>query len=197
MAINSFSSLQSSMGRFLKRGDLAAMLPDFIMLAEQHFDRVIKTRARRETFSITPSSTQISLPSDWGRVIEAYYNGKPIEFYPRGFPSGYAGGRSDHFHGYQIIGDTLALSVHQLGLPLKIDYYTAIEPLSDSNTSNWLLEDAPDIYLAGSLHEAFGYIRDTDQAAYWLSKRDDAIQEFIDDDNLSKTPDQPLTMRAG
>jgi hypothetical protein len=42
-------------------------------------------------------------------------------------------------------------------------YYTpVIEPLSDDNTTNWLLDNAPDLYLYASALEAAIYIRDTE-----------------------------------
>jgi hypothetical protein len=192
MSITSYADLQTSMGKWLKRPDLATLFPDFIMLAERNFDRQIKTRARRESFSITPSVNLIALPSDWGRVIAVKYNDRPVGFFP---PS------SDVRKiecGFQILGDKLRLTVPQLGQKLFIEYYIAIEPLSDSNTSNWLLEDAPDIYLWGALAEAADYIRDATSQQKWMTRRDQAIADFIDDDSEAKTPeDQPLVMRAG
>jgi len=196
MSIASYSDLQSKMAQFLKRQDLTALLPDFIRIAEQHFDRNIYTRSRRASFSLTPSGTQVSLPSDWGRLIRAYYNGKTLDYFPNDFSSGYANGQTNRIgYGYQIEGDTLSLSVPQLGGVLRVDYCTVIEPLSTSNTSNWLLEDAPDIYLYGALHEAAVYIRDDARMTLWLQKRDAAVQDLIDDDTAAKVPEQPLVMR--
>jgi hypothetical protein len=194
--IADYSDLQIKVQQFLKRNDLSALIPDFIAIAENHFDRNIYTRARRSSFSITPSTTQVSLPSDWGRVIRAYYNGKTLEYFPNDFESGYANGEATRIgYGYQIEGDTLSLSTPQLGQVLRVDYYTIIEPLSDTNPSNWLLEDAADIYLYGTLHEAAVYVRDDARMALWMQKRDAAIQELIDDDKLSRVPEQPLQMR--
>jgi hypothetical protein len=192
MTIQSYSDLKTSMGKWLKRGDLTALFPDFIMLAERNFDRKIKTRARRESFAITPSQNFVALPSDWGRLIVALYNDRPLGFFP---PSTDA--RKIEF-GYQILGDKLRLTVPQLGQRLFIEYYTAIEALSDTNQSNWLLEDAPDIYLWGALAEAADYIRDAESQQKWIARRDQAIADFIDDDSESRTAeDQPLVMRAG
>lgn len=191
MAISSFSDLKTSMQKWLKRPDLAAMFPDFVLLAEQHFDRTIKTRARRSHFAITPTTSYVSLPSDWGRVIKAKYGGKDFEFFPASTDE------RRIYCGYRILGDKLAMTVPQLGQKLDLWYYIAIEGLSDSNQSNWLLEDAPDIYLWGSLAEGADYIRDSESRGKYIARRDAAIAEFIDDDAEAKTPeDQPLDMRA-
>jgi hypothetical protein len=192
MTIQSYSDLQTSMGKWLKRGDLTALFPDFIMLAERNFDRKIKTRSRRESFAITPSKDLVALPADWGRLIVAKYDDRPLGFFP---PS------SDPCKiefGYQILGDNLRLTVPQLGQRLFVEYYTAIEALSDTNQSNWLLEDAPDIYLWGALAEAADYTRDAANQQKWMARRDQAIADFVDDDSESRTAeDQPLVMRAG
>jgi hypothetical protein len=51
---------------------------------------------------------------------------------------------------------------------------------------------------AGSLFEAFSYVRDEQAKGFWQAKRDQLIQDILDDDAESKTPeDQPLVMRAG
>lgn len=185
------------MKRWLKRADLADLMPDFIMLAEQHFGRKIFTRARRATFKITPTNLVVKLPTDWERVIQIYYGGHPLDPAPTNVESAYAGGFAHQIAaGYQIIGDALSLSVPQLGQVLQLDYYTVIEPLSETNESNWLLEDGPDVYLFGALHEAAVYVRDDARATLWMQKRDIAIDELVMSDEQSQTPDQPLRMRT-
>lgn len=191
MPLQSYSDLQASMGRWLKRPDLQGLFPDFITLAEQNFDRKIKTRSRRGRYSITPTTNRVALPTDWGRVISAEFGSKPLDFFAASSDV-----RMIAF-GYQVKGDTLILTVPQLGQRLDLEYYVLIEPLSTSNTSNWLLEDAPDIYLWGALAEAADYIRDDANQQKWLARRDQAISDFVDDDSEAKTPqDQPLDMRA-
>lgn len=197
MAFNSYTALQTSMGKWLKRPDLASLFPDFINLAEVYISRAVKSRSRRATYTNTPSKNIIDLPSDWDKVIQVFYNGTPMEFFPSGVESGYAGGKAGLFTGYQIKGDKMILNVPSLGGILKIDYYTILESLSSSNETNIILEDAPDIYLYASLHEASLYIRDDGRSQLWATKRDLAIQSYLDDDADAKSPDQPLSMRRG
>ena len=45
-------------------------------------------------------------------------------------------------------------------------YYQKIPALSDSNTSNWLLEDAPDAYLYGALIHAANFLGDQEVLGY-------------------------------
>lgn len=45
--------------------------------------------------------------------------------------------------------------------------YKDFAPLSDSNTSNWILADYPDIYLYGALMEAAPYLHDDARVTIW------------------------------
>lgn len=196
--IQNYSDLVTKMGQFLKRQDLVPLLPDFIMLAEMYFDKTIYTKARRSSFVQTPSAMTVALPNDCKRVVRAYWAGKPLDFYPNDYQSAYANGSSDQIgQGYQINGDTLALTVPQLGQVLQVDYYQTLEPLSTANVSNWLLLCGPEIYLYGALHEAATYTRDDTRMQLWQQKRDAAIQVLVDDDKRSRTPEQSIVMRRG
>jgi hypothetical protein len=46
-------------------------------------------------------------------------------------------------------------------------YYAELEPLSDSNASNWLLEMSPDAYLYGALMQSAPYLKDDARMAVW------------------------------
>lgn len=201
MTIASYSDLQTRMGNYLKRADLTALIPDFIMMAEEYFDNFLFTRARRASFIITPNQPVIQLPSDWERVIDVWYGGVELNFRGSGNTSAYAGGQIPSSRGfYQIIGNNIAYTPANCdpSSKLQIDYFTSLEPLSDSNTSNWLLEDSPTTYLFGSLMHAATYVRDDARMQLWQSFRDQAIQVMKDADEAAKTPsDGILQIVAG
>ena len=48
-------------------------------------------------------------------------------------------------------------------------YYGRIAALSDSNTVNWLLTEAPDAYLYGALIHSAPYLKDDSRLAVWES----------------------------
>lgn len=190
MAINSFDTLSARIAQYLKRQDLAALIPDFISLAEETFDKTIYTKDRRVSYIFTPMQDVNSLPSDWRRVIEVYMFGKLLDFFPDDF-------NSQHIrHGYQIQGNQIIFAVPQLGLT-RIDYYQTLEALSDSNESNWLLESSPSCYLYGTLCQAAIYMRDDARLAQWSGLLDLAISNLSDDDELTQRPESTLVMRAG
>ena len=46
-------------------------------------------------------------------------------------------------------------------------YYQKIAALSDSNTTNWLLTYAPDVYLYGSLLHSAPYLKEDERVTVW------------------------------
>lgn len=196
--IQSYDDLTTSVAKYIKRQDLTAMIPDFIQFAEDYLDKRVYVNARRASYIVTPTAAVFPKPSDMKKPIKAYMGGQPLDFFPTGWESQYAGGTVPQIaNGYQIIGNKISLSVRQLGQIFQLDYYTILEGLSSTNESNWLLEDTPLTYLSAVLHEAFSYMRDMEKAAYWMQKRDAAMQLYIDDDVFGRYPDGDLTIRAG
>jgi hypothetical protein len=203
MAIESYDDLQARMAKYLKRQDLVDLIPDFIMLAEEQFDisPTMYVRARLSSYIVTPYDYLVPLPSDWRRVKNVWYDGKPLTFLGPGQQTGYAGGTDISYYGaYQIINNNLSFTAAnaQIGSKLQIDYYVALESLSETNTSNWLLEDSPTAYLFGSLVQAAIYVRDQVNMQVWAAMRDQAIEAMITADKLAETPeDGPLTIMPG
>ena len=200
MTIESYDDLQARMSKYLKRQDLIDLIPDFIMLAEEQFDNTIFTRARRDSFIVAPYEYTLQLPSGWKRVINAWYDGKQLDFRGPGVNTAYSGVETPGGYGiYQIVGNTFAFSASnaQIGAKLQIDYYDSLEPLSETNVSNWLLEDSPTTYLYGSLVQAAAYVRDDVLLQRFATFMDQAIAAMVTADKLSQTPeDGPLVIAA-
>jgi hypothetical protein len=57
-------------------------------------------------------------------------------------------------------------------------YWRKVAALSDSNVTNWLLEDHPDIYVYGSLVHSAPYLKDDNRLAMWQALLDQAVAEL-------------------
>ena len=68
----------------------------------------------------------------------------------------------------------------------EFHYYRKISPLSAS--LNWLMQDYPDIYLFGSLTEAYGFQKDAENQALWGSRRDEVIEDILKLDTRTRGP---------
>lgn len=124
----------------------------------------------------------MALPADWLEFVgKPTLGGKPQDFITRDqfklldgtvpvFESGF----------FSIFGSTLRLNVDvSAGVDLDFDYYAKIPALSASVQTNWLILDAPDVYLYGSLLEAAPYLNNDPRIVTWqglLTAGMDALQ---------------------
>lgn len=197
MAIQTYDDLKAAVARWLKRTNLADAPEDFITLAEAKLNRRLKVRQMRSVLQLTPTSAYVALPGDYRSAIRVMYGNTPLRFLPESMadPSMNLGG---DFNRYALIGDKIWLLTHVDGKSvLTLHYYQQLEPLSETNTSNWLLEDGPDIYLYASLLEAEPYIKNDERIVVWQSKLEEALRDIgaLDDEGQHSGSD--LTMEAG
>ncbi len=166
MALDSFSNIKAAVQEWMDRSDVAGRADDFITLAEGHFNLELRCREMVTTSADnTPTSGAITLPTDFVqmvRVVEQTSPRRELSY----IPAQTADRNYDNTAGvsseYTIIGTTLKtypLSSNDL----ELTYYQQIPALSDSNTTNWLLDKYPNIYLATSIMEAARYFRDEEE----------------------------------
>lgn len=96
---------------------------------------------------------------------------------------------------YAIVGGNMEfLPVPDTSYNIERVYYQRIPALS-TNSTNWLLTSHPNIYLHGSLSEAYKFVMDEARAAVHRAEYDAAVQRLIDTDRSSKVGTTPK-MRA-
>ena len=78
---------------------------------------------------------------------------------------------------------------------IEMNYYE-FDPLSGTNTTNWLLEDYPDVYLYGTLLEAEAYLMNDPRLQIWKLAFDQAITELNREGRITRTAGAPLTVRT-
>ena len=165
MSITTFAELKTAITNWTHRSDLTDRLPEFIAMAEAYMNRELQTREMESATSTTLSAATASLPPDW----HGYRNVWVI----------LAGAR--HHLKYKPPHEMSRLNDSGVGVPnfftiedgnLRVEpppdgdyelgyvYYQKIPALTDSNTTNWLLTDHPDLYLNASLAEAYSYTHD-------------------------------------
>jgi hypothetical protein len=174
MALDTFAGLKTTIADYLNRDDLTAIIPSFITLAEAKFNRKLRTRqmVKRATASI--DTQYFAYPADWLQAKEFILNTNPItvlEFATDAY--------SDKLkaENYFSVGKPAYYSISGTQIEVipapdatytgELKYYAKITALSDSNTSNWLLAYAPDLYLYGALIEATPYLKDDERLGTW------------------------------
>lgn len=174
MSISTYSELQSAVADFLNRDDLASAVPTFIRLAEARFSRDLR-HWRMETRSTAELDTQYSaIPSDFLQPIRLQITDAPTsEVAPISTAQmlQLRGDRNDRVGrptNYALTAGGIELyPTPDLTYNASLVYYARIPALSASNTTNWLLNEAPDVYLYGALVHSAPYLKDDARIQIW------------------------------
>jgi hypothetical protein len=167
MAITTYAELQTAIGDWLNRADLDQKIPDFIRLAESTLNDVFRSADMVASATQAITSGRATLPAD---ALEIAYvqvastEDEPLEqITPQQLTMLRRTRTRDAANPrfFAVIGRELVVTPSPSGsVSLDIDYYQRIPALTSSNTTNWLLDDAPHVYLYTSLLHATPFLMD-------------------------------------
>lgn len=171
MAITSYSELKQAIADWLNRTDLEQRIPDFIALAEATLNKVMRSTKMVTSGTAAITSGVAAVPATALELLYVQVTGSPespleqvtltqlmmlrrSRLRSQGTPRFFA-----------VVGREMRVCPVPAGATsLSLDYYQTIPALSDSNTTNWLLEDSPDIYLYTALMHAAPFLQDDARA---------------------------------
>ena len=189
MAISTYAELQTAVQNWLHRGDLASIVPDFIMLAEARINGDLDARLQDSTTTIaTVAGTEtITIPSDLINIRHLSVETDPVTTLkynaPDQFEVAYPYGASGVPLVYTVIGSSIYLApIPDAAYSLDLIYKARVPSLSNSNTTNWLLTTYPHVYLYATLLESTPYIKDDSRLQVWLEAYKEAIQSVNSQD---------------
>lgn len=152
-----YSELKTALASWTHRSDLAADVDLFIDLFESRASRALRATEMEATETVTPLTEVHALPAGWIGFKSVQYNGAgysvPLEF-ASSQKMAIAGLTSGTPIYYTINGGQVEFSPDATGAEIEWTFYESIPPLSDTNTSNWLLAKYPDYYLMGCIQQA-------------------------------------------
>ncbi len=134
----------------------------------------------------TLSGNTITLPDEWLEMVRfTMSTGTPVIQMEYQDPHGFFAANHQTLSGfpryYTIVGSTLYVGPSPdsgTTYTYTIQYLERIPVLSATNTSNWLLDIAPDLYLFGSLLQAEPYLHNDERIPLWKLMVDNAIHEL-------------------
>ena len=193
MAISTYSELQTAVANWLDRDDLTDRIPEFIALAEARFNRVLRLRSMesKQTASTIAAQRNYNLPASYIQMRNFQLNTSPIttlsyvtpEIYDRLW--GGSQGGTPKF--YTIVADEISLGpVPGSVITMEMLFYKRFTDLSDAAPTNWLLTNAPDIYLYGSMLEAEPFIMNDERVSLWSSALSEAVSQIQEQDNKDR-----------
>jgi hypothetical protein len=185
MSITSYSELKTRVADWLARETLTAYIPDFIMLGEMRIYRQLRLRAMEVSFSSTISSGVIAVPSGYVELKYAYIDGSPVKQLQRKDPGwiidNYPLRSADAKPGFMARdADSFIFGAYpDSDYTVKGTYYKRLDALSDSNTTNWFITNAPDLLLFAALCEAEPFLKNDERVQLWEAKYK-AVKDMIE-----------------
>jgi len=190
VALSTYTELLAAVASYLARDDLTTSIPDFVVLAEAKFNRILFHRKMetRDTLTVDTNLADpefLDLPTDfqtmrWARLSGV--TGKPrLQFMTQTQIDDY------RFSGDNVAGQPVYFSISgdeiELAPTPNEDFdveilYRAKIPALVTNSTNWLLTAAPDIYLYGTLLEAMPFTGNDNRIAVWASGMQAALDQL-------------------
>lgn len=205
MAITSYSELKTALADWSVRTNLTAYLDDFIDQAEAFFAYPplkmdapgiggIRANITRATGTLTSGTATLARPSDF---LDAYRfritgdSGSLLEYV--GAEEMTLNTRTGTGRPYYwTVSDVIELDVApDSAYPYELSYYPSFAALSDSNTTNWLLTNHPNVYLSACLYHLWVFAQDYAAADRWMAQYKagaDAVNKSYQRSRVSQGP---------
>jgi len=193
MAITNFGELKSSIGDFLNRSDLTAVIPTFVDFAEAEFNRDLRVRQMVRRAEAPIDSRFSAVPADFVEAKDLVIVGTnpvtPLAFITQ---QDMAQNRNTPFtvpakpQFFSVVGNQFEfMPTPDTEYSLEMSYFGKIDPLSDDADTNWLLTDYPDLYLYTSLMHSAPYLKDDERIVVWANLATRAKESLIARDTSS------------
>ncbi len=201
--VASYSGLVTAMAKWLWRTgdtDTEAYIPDMISMAEAEFSRTLRTRDMEAVVSsLAVVDGVASLPSDFRALLsvrETSYEHYQIKPKPIDQLEMYEDITSGKLCFYDVVGSELHFWP-RVTTTIRLRYRQAIPNLSDSNTSNWLLQKHPDVYIYRALACGEAFNMNDGRVAMWKAKAEQALDQIEMEDAGVHEDALPPTVSTG
>jgi hypothetical protein len=193
MAINSYSTIKTAVANWLDRDDLDARIPEFIVINEAIFNRVLRIRAMETnvTAATVGGTKSYSLPTGYVQMREIHLATSPVTplqyLTPEMMYRVWGGSSSGKPNAYTIIGDDIYFGDTPDGAyNYTMTYYKTFDSLSDAAPTNWVILNAPDVYLYGTLLQAEPFLMNDQRIPVWERGLRQALSDLQEQDNKDR-----------
>jgi hypothetical protein len=194
MSIANYTELETAVANWLDRDDLAARIPEFISLCEARFNRTLRLRAMETldtSVSTVAGTNTIALPTGYVQMRDFHLTTSPLTqlqyLTPEMMVRLNAGSQQGKPATYTIIGDNIRLGpTPDVVYTTSMLYYKTFDPLSVSAPTNWVITNAPDVYLYGALLEAEPFLMNDARTQLWAQALKESINTLQEQDNKDR-----------
>jgi len=194
MAISNYTELQTAVANWLDRDDLSARIPEFIELCEARFNRTLRIRAMEtldESVDTVAGTSTIALPTGYIQMRDIHLIANPIVqlqyVTPEIYNRIYAGSSSGKPQVYTIIANNIKFGpTPDVVYDVSMLYYKKFDALSDSSPTNWVITNAPDVYLYGALLEAEPFLMNDQRIQLWATALTESMTKIQEQDQKDR-----------
>ena len=189
-----YTSLADDIASYLERSDAQtlAKIPTFIMLAEQVIASEIKFLGNLTVNNSTMviGESIIPKPARWHKTVSMNVvvagERQPVflrkyeylrEYWPDATATGTPTYYADYDYTHWLIAPTPVAAY-----TFEILYYQRLQPLDDTNQSNWFTEYAPQALLYGALLQAMPFLKNDERIPMWQAQYQQIIQTLKTED---------------
>lgn len=189
-----YAGLQNAVAQWLNRDDLKDAIPAFITLCESKLKRKLRDATVQK--SVPLATAAFNLPDDCAQLRSVrLVTGvprwdKPLDVMtPELLDVHRTRNMQTGRPRYAAIlagpaGQTLLVApAPDQVYTAELTYFYKLVPLSDTNPTNRVLQEAPDAYLYGALMEAEPFLENDERLPLWTSKYTEAVSDL----NLART----------
>jgi hypothetical protein len=205
MALSTYAELKTTIANWLNRSDLTSEISDdFIVLTEADLNAKLRIRQMHAQTTITIDAETETVPTGFLQVRDFYIlsNGQkfPMTFIsPAQMDAVKASSTTGVPSSYTILGSTFRFAPRPDSTYSGIlNYYKKFDPLTSSNTTNYILADHPAVYLYGSLFHAANFLGgfDPNQVQQWSQMYQTALERIELNDREDAYSGSPLQIRS-
>jgi hypothetical protein len=180
VTITSYSTLVDAIVDRMNDSALSDYAPEFIQLAEASFNRRLNNLDMEGTATIDAAES-IPLPTDYKGAMSIRIDDEaPLRQLSADDIQQKWRDQTGRPENFSIYGGVIHLAPDPSDgdYTVTMTYLRTLTPLSAANTTNWLLEQHPDLYLFGALVEAETRGWNNDQALFYNSRVEGMLTEI-------------------
>ena len=180
-----YAELKTNIANYLNRSDLTSYIDTFIDSTEAELNRRLRTKDMIKRATATADSQYLTVPTDWQEAINIEITSnnfsplfqqsiESLDVYRKA--NNNTTGQPVY---YAMVDDSIELAPTPDGsYTLQLTYYAKITALSDSNTTNFVSTDHPDVYLYGALKHASIFLMEDERIPLFTNQFEKALEEI-------------------
>lgn len=195
MAIATYAELRTSVARWTVRSDLASRMDDIVALAEADIRQDVRCQAMETLATGALTGETLAWPTRFlaarrlkvGNYVQTYVTPAEYADYDQ------AGTVKPVF---TTIGQSLYILNGASGDAYSLIYWAGFAPFADDADTNWLLLNAPDVYLWACCLKVAILLKDDSSAARWGPLYQAAVQRLNAREKMAASSGSPLEIRS-